>query len=411
MWGSWQEAHGDPHGCRGAAVGLYATGMVEQRIPFARPSIDDSDIAAVEAVLRSGWLTTAGQARALEQDLAEYTGARFVNVMNSATAALHLALAAWEIGPGDEVITSPYTFAATGTVVVHCGARPVFVDVRESDANIDASLIERAITPRTRAIIPVHIAGEPCDMDAIMDIARRHDLKVLEDAAHAIGSEYRGRRVGQVSDAAAFSFYANKTITTGEGGALATDDEHLSERVRMLTLHGMTRDAWNRYDAGGSWQYDIAAFGFKDNLTDIAAALGRSQLKRLDAFIEGRTRVAQRYFANLREEEHLILPAFSEANRQPWHLFMVRIRNESAPVPRDEVIRGLAERGIGTSVHFIPLHYFTAYKELGQWQKGDFPVAERFFEGEISMPLYPDMTDAEVDEVCEALRAILHPAR
>lgn len=381
--------------------------MVEQRIPFVKVSIDDSDVEAVEAVLRSGWLTTASQAKGLEEDLAAYTGARFVNAVNSATAAMHLAIAAWGIGPGDEVITSPYTFTATANVIVHEGATAVLVDVREADANIDPEAIERAITQRTKAIIPVHIAGEPCDMDAIMDIGRRHGVKVLEDAAHAIGSIYHGRPIGTVGDAAAFSFYANKTMTTGEGGALATDDQELSEHVRMLTLHGMSRDAWNRYDAGGSWRYDIKEFGFKDNLTDIAAALGRSQLKRIDSFIESRTQVAERYIANLRNEEHIILPAFSEENRQPWHLFMIRIRNESSPVQRDDVIRGLNERGIGTSVHFIPLHYHTAYQKLGRWQKGDFPVAEKFFEGEISLPMYPGMTDAEVDDVCEALRAVL----
>ncbi|MCL4242990.1 MAG: DegT/DnrJ/EryC1/StrS aminotransferase family protein [Dehalococcoidia bacterium] len=382
--------------------------MAEQRIPFVKVELDDSDVAAVEGVLRSGWLTTAGQVKALEDELAAYTGAPFVNAVNSATAAMHLALAAWDLGPGDEVITTPYTFTATANVVIHCGATPVLVDVREADANIDPEAVERAITPRTRVILPVHIAGEPCDMDAIVDIARRHHLKVLEDAAHAIGTLYRGRPIGSVSDAAAFSFYANKTMTTGEGGALAANDEQLSARVRRLTLHGMSRDAWNRYDAGGSWRYDIQEFGFKDNLTDIAAALGRSQLTRLESFIEQRTRVAQRYFANLRDEEHLILPAFNEEHRHSWHLFMVRVRNQSSPVQRDEVIRQLAERGIGTSVHFIPLHYHTAYQKLGRWQKGDFPVAERFFEGEISLPMYPGLSDAEVDDVCAALREILH---
>ena len=383
--------------------------MAEQRIPFVRVELDESDISAVEGVLRSGWLTTASQVKALEDELAAYTGAPFVNAVNSATAAMHLALAAWDLGPGDEVITTPYTFTATANVIIHCGAEPVLVDVLEHDANIDPELIERAITPRTRAILPVHIAGSPCDMDAIMDIARRHSLKVLEDAAHAIGTLYRGRPVGSISDAAAFSFYANKTMTTGEGGALATSDEELSARVRRLTLHGMSRDAWNRYDAGGSWRYDIQEFGFKDNLTDIAAALGRTQLARLESFIDERTRVAQRYFANLRDEEHLILPTFSEEHRLPWHLFMVRVRNESSPAQRDDVIRQLAERGIGTSVHFIPLHYHTAYRNLGRWQVGDFPIAERIFDGEVSLPMYPGLSDTEVDDVCAALREILHP--
>lgn len=384
--------------------------MAEMRIPFFKPSIDDSDIEAVTTSLRSGWLTTGPNVKELERELAEYCGAKYVNAVNSATAALHLTLRAWDIGPGDEVITPVYTFSATANVVIHTGATPVLVDVRDSDANIDPEAIERAITPRTKVIIPVDFAGEPCQMDAILDIAERHHLKVLTDAAHSVGSNYRDRRVGSMGDATAFSFYATKNMTTGEGGALATNDQALSERVRVLTMHGITKDGWNRYTAGGTWRYDIAEFGFKDNLTDLAAALGRRQLKRLDEFNDRRARVVQRYFANLRDEEHVILPGFDEANHRAWHLFMVRIKNEQSPVQRDDVITELAARGIQTSVHFIPLHYFTAYQKLERWQKGDFPVAERIFEGAISLPLFPDMTDEQVDEVCHALREILHPA-
>ncbi|MGI8423984.1 MAG: DegT/DnrJ/EryC1/StrS family aminotransferase [Chloroflexota bacterium] len=384
--------------------------MTELRIPFFKPAIDEEDVAAVADVVRSGWLVTGPNVAALESELAAYCRAPFVNAVNSATAALHLALRAWDIGPGDEVITTPYTFAATANVIVHTGATPVLADIREADANIDPAAIERVVTPRTRAIIPVHFAGEPCDMEAIGAIAGRHGLRVLEDAAHAVGAFYRGRPIGSLSDATAFSFYATKNMTTGEGGALATGDEALSERVRMLTLHGMTRDAWNRYGAGGSWRYDIREFGFKDNLTDIAAALGRVQLKKLDRLTELRTRASQRYFANLRDEEHVILPGFSEDNRQAWHLFVIRIRNEQSPVQRDEVIRQLAARGIGTSVHFIPIHYFSAYQRLGLWKEGDFPFAERYFAGAISLPLFPDITDAQIDDVCTALRETLHPA-
>lgn len=382
------------------------SGVTELRIPFFKPAVDESDIAAVASTMRSGWLTSGPNVRALEQELAAYTGARHVNAVNSCTAAMHLALAARGIGPGDEVITTPYTFSATANVIVHVGARPVFADIRPHDGNIDPEQVERAVTPRTRAIIPVHFAGEPCDMDAILDIARRHNLFVLEDAAHAIGAKYRGRPIGSVGAAAAFSFYATKNITTAEGGALATDDQELSERVKVLTLHGMTKDAWNRYDAGGAWRYDIVEFGFKDNMTDIAAALGRSQLRRLDELTGARTRIVQRYFTNLAGEEHLWLPGFDEANHHAWHLFVVHVRDDS-PVGRDEVIRRLADRGIGTSVHFIPLHYFTAYQKLGPWREGDFPVAERFFSGAISLPLYPSMTPAEVDEVSAALGEVL----
>lgn len=384
--------------------------MAEMRIPFFKPSIDESDIEAVGDSLRSGWLTSGPNVKELERELAEYCGAAYVNAVNSATAALHLALRAWDTGPGDEVITPVYTFSATANVVIHTGATPVLVDVRDSDANIDPEAIERAITPRTKVIIPVDFAGEPCQMDAILDIARRHKLKVLTDAAHSVGSNYRENPVGSMGDATAFSFYATKNMTTGEGGALATNDQALSERVRVLTLHGITKDGWNRYAAGGTWRYDIAEFGFKDNLTDLAAALGRRQLTRLDEFNDRRAAVVQRYFANLRDEEYLILPGFDEANHRAWHLFMIRVKNGQSPVPRDEVIEQLAARGIQTSVHFIPLHYFTAYQKLGRWQKGDFPVAEKIFDGAISLPLFPDMTDDQVDEVCHALREILHPA-
>jgi len=381
--------------------------MAELRIPFFRPAIDDDDIAAVADTLRSGWLTSGPNLREFERELSAACGAPYVNAVNSCTAALHLCLRAWDIGPGDEVIVPAYTFPATATVVVHTGARPVLVDVRERDANLDPEAFERAITPRTKAVIPVHFAGEPCDMDAILAIARPRGIRVLEDAAHAIGAAYRGRPIGSIGDATAFSFYATKNITTGEGGALATFDQALSDRVRILTLHGMTRDAWNRYDAGGSWRYDIVEFGFKDNLTDLAAALGRRQLAKLERLTEARTRIAMRYIANLRDEPLLTLPAFDEANRHAWHLFVVRVDNRRSPVHRDDVIRRLAERGIGTSVHFIPLHFHTAYRKLG-YQPGDFPVSERIFEGAISLPLFPAMTDADVDFVCENLREILH---
>lgn len=385
----------------------YAVHMPEMRIPFFKPAIDDDDVASVVEALRSGWITSGPNVHALEQELAAYCEAPFVNAVNSCTAALHLALAAWGIGPGDEVIVPAYTFSATGNVVVHCGAKPVLVDVRDEDANMDPAAFERAITRQTKAVIPVDFGGEPCDMASIITIARRHGLKVLSDSAHSVGSRYRGRPVGSMADATALSFYATKNMTTGEGGALTTADEALSERVRMLTLHGITKDGWNRYTAGGTWRYDIGEFGFKDNLTDIAAALGRSQLRRLETFIAERDRVARRYLANLRDEEHLILPRVNEATRRVWHIFMVRVRNEQSPVARDAVIEQLAARGIQTSVHFIPLHYFTAYKAYGDWKQGDFPVAEHIFDGAISLPIFPEMTDAQVDDVSEALHEIL----
>lgn len=376
------------------------------RIPFFRPSITEDDINAAAGSIRSGWVTTGPNAKAFEEELSAYCGAEYVNAVNSCTAALHLALRGWRIGPGDEVITTPYTFVATVTTILHTGATPVFVDVCDDDANINPNMIESAITPQTRAIVPVHFAGLSCDMDKIMDVARANGVKVLEDAAHAIGASYRGRKIGAIGDATAFSFYATKNLTTGEGGALATDDQELSERVRMLTLHGMTRDAWGRYDAGGSWRYDVEELGFKDNLTDYAAALGRRQLLRLDEMTVRRTKIAHRYLNNLAEEEHLILPAGANAEGHAWHLFMIRLR-DGAPIDRESLIRGLSERGIGTSVHFIPVHTFSVFRRMERWSNGDFPVAERIFSGAVSLPLFPDMTEAEVDEVCEVVRVLL----
>ncbi len=380
--------------------------MVELRIPFYRPDVDEDDIAAVTETLRGGWLTSGPNVAAFEEELAAFTGAEHVVVVNSCTAAMHLALVGWDIGDGDEVITTPYTFSSTVSVILQTGARPVLVDVRSHDRNIDPEQIGRAVTPRTKAILPVHFGGEPCAMDEILEIAKSSDLKVLEDAAHAIGSAYRGRRVGAIGDATAFSFYATKSVTTGEGGALTTDDEDLAARVRSLSLHGMTRDAWGRYDRGGSWRYDVTEIGFKDNLPDPAAALGRSQLRKAERLRAQRTAAVERYCEHLAEEAHLRVPRGSPDNESAWHLFVVQL-DPNAPVARDEVIRGLAERGIQASVHFIPIHHLSAFRRLGPWGEGDFPVADAAFAGAISLPLFPAMTPSEVDEVCAALREIL----
>ena len=380
--------------------------MVELRIPFFRPDIDEDDIAAVTETLRGGWLTSGPNVAAFEEELAAFTAAEQAVVVNSCTAAMHLALVGWDIGEGDEVITTPYTFSSTVSVILQTGARPVLVDIRSHDRNIDPEQIGRAVTPRTKAILPVHFGGEPCAMGEILEIAKSRDLKVLEDAAHAIGSAYRGRRVGAIGDATAFSFYATKSVTTGEGGALTTNDEDLAARVRSLSLHGMTRDAWGRYDRSGSWRYDVAELGFKDNLPDPAAALGRSQLRKAERLRAQRTAAVERYCGHLAGEEHLRVPRGSPDNESAWHLFVVHL-DRNAPVARDEVIGGLAERGIQASVHFIPIHHLSAFRRLELWGEGDFPVADAAFAGAISLPLFPAMTPSEVDEVCAALREIL----
>lgn len=295
----------------------------------------------------------------------------------------------------------PYTFSATGTVIVHTGATPVFADIRERDANIDPEAIERDYAANeSHHSRPLRRLNPRYGCDQL--IARRHSLKVLEDAAHAIGTRYKGTPIGVHSDAVAFSFYANKTMTTGEGGALASHDEEFSNRVRVLTLHGMTRDAWKRYYAGGNWRYDIVEFGQKDNLTDLAGALGRQQLIRLEEFIERRTRAAQRYFANLADEENLLLPHFGEENRTPWHLFVIRIK-DSSPVPRDEVIVNSRTRHPDErALHPAPLLH--GVPKAGPLAEGRLPRCRRFHEGAISLPMYADLTDDMVDEVCTALR-------
>lgn len=380
-------------------------------LPFARPLIGDEEIAAVVATMRSGWLTMGPRTVEFEQAFAAAVDAPHAVALNSGTAALHLALEACDIGPGDEVIVPTYTFTATAAVVRHLGASPVLVDVRSHDLNIDPARIAAAITPRTRAILPVHIAGQACAMDAILDLADQHHLRVVEDAAHALPTSFRGRRVGNLGHATAFSFYVTKNLTTGEGGMLTTADPALAERARLMRLHGLSKDAWKRYSADGSWHYDVVASGFKCNMTDLAAAIGLCQLAKLESMAARRATIAARYTAAFAGAPGLDHPTVNPDGDHAWHLYLLRLRPEELILDRADFIRQLFARNIGTSVHFIPLHHHSAYRDVSSLGPCSFPVADAAYDRVVSLPIYAAMSDRDVDDVVEAVLDVVTDAR
>jgi dTDP-4-amino-4,6-dideoxygalactose transaminase len=387
----------------------------EAPIPFARPSITDREVEAVTEVLRSGWLTTGPRAKAFEAAFAARVGARHAVALNSATAALHLALEALEVGAGDEVIVPTWTFTSSGEVVSYVGARPRLIDVDPASLNATVEGVLDAVTERTRAVVAVHFAGRPLEVGRLVDELSPRGIAVIEDAAHAFPSrlpEVAGRYAGQIGAAGAFSFYATKTITTGEGGMLVTDRDDIAERARTMSLHGISRDAWNRYAADGSWSYDVVAPGFKYNLTDIAAALGLVQLDRADELLDERRRLVDRYRAAfLAADAADLLDVPQDAPGHAWHLFVIRLRLEAINVDRATVIADLQARGIGTSVHFIPLHAHPYYRDHVVLPVDRFPVADAEFPRVISLPLWPGLSDADLDRVVEELVGILGRAR
>jgi dTDP-4-amino-4,6-dideoxygalactose transaminase len=380
-------------------------------VPFYRPDVGEEEIAAVVETLRSGWLTVGPQTQAFESAFAEAIGAPHAVAVSSCTAALHLALDALELKPGDEVITCTLTFTATGATIVHAGGRPVLVDCTPDTLNLDLDDLQRKITPRTRAIVPVHFAGHPAPMDTVLEVARRHGLQVIEDAAHALPASFQGRRVGTIGDITAFSFYATKNLTTGEGGMLTLADSAVAERLRTRRLHGMSRDAWRRYSAEGSWRYDVSYPGFKYNMTDVAAAIGRVQLRRLSALHGRRRQIAALYGELLADEPALRLPVTHPEVEHAWHLYVVQLRPERVRVNRDQLIEALKAEGVGTGVHFIPLHLHTYYREAFGYAPGDFPVASGLADTILSLPLFTLMSDDEVRYVAAMLRRTLHANR
>ena len=378
-------------------------------LPFARPDITDAEITAVTEALRSGWVTTGPATRQFEQNFVDYLGGGLQAVaVNSATAGLHLALEALGIGPCDEVIAPTLTFTATVEVARYLGADAVLVDVDPVTLNIDPAKIRAAITPRTKAILPVHYGGLACDMDAILAIAKEHGLKVVEDAAHALPTTWRGTLVGQLqSDVTVFSFYANKTITTGEGGMAVTRDAALAQRMRVMRLHGMNRDAFDRFTSKTpAWYYEVVAPGFKYNMTDVAAAMGVQQLARLPQFVQRREQLARRYHAALADLP-LVLPAIAPAGDvHAWHLYVVRLAPQ-ARIGRDALIQGLSDRGIGTSVHYVPLHRHPYWRDRYQLTPEQFPHADAAYQAMVSLPLFTAMSDADQGRVIAALHELL----
>ena len=378
-------------------------------IPFHRHSIGEEEIAEVVATLRSGWLTSGPRTERFEEEFREYASARHALAVSSGTAAMHLALASLGIGPGDEVITTPLTFASTVHVIVQCGATPVLADVGE-DGNIDPGSIAGRITARTRALLPVHLGGLPCDMERLWRVAAEHGLYVVEDAAHAAGTHTAAGPVGASnanpqlqSDAAAFSFYVTKNLATGEGGMLATPHDNLAGKLKLLRLHGIDRDIWRR----GSWRYAVTEGGFKYNLSDIQSAIGIHQLRKLEGFIEVRARYAQLYRELLAGTGQMDLPESPPWGRHGWHLFPIRLRTECLAIGRDEFIRQLGEAGIGASVHFIPIPLHPYFEFLAKDPRNACPRARALFPRLVSLPLYPAMPEDDVARVAAAVKSIL----
>lgn len=377
----------------------------ETFLPVSVPAIGEEEISEVVAALRSGWLTTGPRVKRFEGEFAAYVGARHAVAVASATAGLHLSLAALDVGPEDEVIVPTMTFCSTANVVLHLGARPVLVDVGD-DSNVSADAVAAAITRRTRAIIPVHYAGQPCEMDALRAVATQHGLPLVEDAAHAVGAEYHGCRIGSLGNTTVFSFYATKNMTTGEGGMITTDDDGLADRLRRLSLHGMTRDAWNRYTSAGSWYYEVVEAGYKANMTDPQAALGIHQLAKLDGFIARRREIAERYTAGFSGVRELSLPPVHPDRRHAWYLYVVRLKLDELGTDRAGIIDELRRANIGASVHFIPVHRHPVYQMLG-YKAVDFPWAEALYASIISLPLFPLMSNTDVTDVVAALTEAL----
>jgi dTDP-4-amino-4,6-dideoxygalactose transaminase len=378
-------------------------------LPFALPDIGEEEIQEVVDSLRSGWITTGPKTRQFEKNFESYLGGGVQAIaVNSATAGLHLAVEAAGVGPGDEVITTTHTFTATAEVVRYMGADPVFVDIDPDSYCIDPAAIEAHVTPRTRAIMPVHYAGYPCEMDAISAVADRHGLRVIEDAAHSFPTLYRGQLIGTLPSAATvFSFYATKTIATGEGGMLVTRDEAIARRARIMRLHGIDRDAFDRYVSNRpSWYYQVVAPGYKYNLTDVAAAIGIHQLRRADAFQRRREALAARYDASLAGLPLRLPPRPGGSSTHAWHLYVVQLTDDVS-LDRDEVVSRMYAAGIGCSVHYIPLHQQPYWKERYSLEAARFPHSQRLFERGFSLPLYTRMTDADQQRVIDALRAIL----
>jgi perosamine synthetase len=373
------------------------------QIPFHKTHTTQEEIDAAIEAIKSGWLTMGPKTVAFEDEFKEFVGSNQAVSMNSATAALHLALKVVGLKRDDEVIVPTNTFVATAEVVTYFDAIPILCDIEEDTHNIDISKIEELITPKTKVIIPVHFAGQPCDMDEIYTITKKYNLKVIEDAAHAIPSSYKAQMIGSLkgTDITCFSFYATKTLSTGEGGMATTEDENYAKSMKINRLHGISKDAWDRYTIKGAWHYDIVDNGAKYNTTDINASIGLVQLKKQNLLRDKRENIAKKYNEAFKDNSKIILPFVKEDRKSSWHLYVIKIEN------RDDIIEELKKEGVGCSVHFIPIHKHTYYKNRYNYKDENYPIANKVFEKSLSLPIYPDMSDEEVDYVIQKVQEIV----
>ena len=385
--------------------------MTPELLPFHQASIGEEEVKEIIQTLNSGWLTTGQKTRLFEKTFADYIGCKHAIGLNSCTSGLHLSLVVSGVSSGDEVITSPITFPATTNVIVHQNAKPVFVDVEPETLNINCSEIESKINNSTKAILPVHFAGHPCDMDAIISLAQKHNLTVIEDAAHALESKYHGNKIGAIGNFTAFSFYATKNITTGEGGMLTTNDDHYADKLRILSLHGISKNAWKRYGKEGFQHWELLMPGYKYNMFDVQASLGIHQIKKVESFLNRRVQIVKKYNDAFEKTEEIQLLKPESNIKHAHHLYVIVIKTENLKVSRDEVLNEIQKRGIGVAVHFRSLHLQPFFKQHFNYKKGMFPQAEYLSDRVISLPLYPKMTDEDVSRVIETVLGVLHSFR
>ena len=378
---------------------------------FHKPFISEDEVNEIVDTVRSGWLSMGPKTIRFENEFNKYIGSRKSVAVSSWTAAGHLALEAFGIKAGDEVIVPTMTFPATAEIVCYFGAKPVIIDVAEDTLNISLKEIEKAITPKTKAIIPVHYGGQPCDMDEIQELADHHNLKVLEDAAHSLPAIYKGKKVGTISDVTCFSFYATKTLSTGEGGMICTNNEEIAERTAIMRLHGINRDAWKRYSESGSWYYEVVAPGYKYNFTDLQASLGLPQLKKVDAMWESRKRISKMYTEALKDLDTIQLHTIKSDRESSWHLFPIRLNLDMLNKNRAQIIDELRQKNIGVGVHFMPVHQHLFYSQTFNLNDDNFPVASSVFPRLLSLPIYPGMNDEHVNRVINVLTEILSKAK
>lgn len=389
----------------------YNSPVRKDFLPAFQPFIENEEINEVIDSLKSGWITTGPKTHEFEVKFKEYVGCEASFAISSCTAALHLSLVINEIGKNDEVITTPFTFISTANVIVHQHSKPIFVDINPDTYNINVEKIEENITEKTKAIIPVHYGGHPCEMDEILKIAQENNLTIIEDAAHAMGAEYKNNKIGNIGDLTCFSFYATKNLTTAEGGMITTNNLDFSEKINVMRLHGMSKDAWKRYSSKGSWYYEVVSPGYKYNMTDIQAAIGIHQLKKLKKMQDRRKEIAQIYNESLNDISEIIIPHPKPYVKNAWHLYPIRLVTNQLRINRAEFIELLKKENIGTSVHFIPVHMHPYYKKTYGYSDDDFPISKSLYEQEISIPLYPKMTDKDVLDVIEAIKKIINKNR